>query len=30
VDPFAPEVTKIKSFDLSKPVSVQEAVFALG
>ena len=29
VDPYAPEVTKIKSFDLSKPISLQEAIFAL-
>jgi putative sigma-54 modulation protein len=29
VDPDAPTVTKVKSYDLSKTVSVQEAVFAL-
>lgn len=29
VDPYAPEVTKIKSFNLGKPVSLQEAIFAL-
>jgi len=29
VDPWAPKVTKIKSFDLSKPISVEEAIFAL-
>eukprot|EP00559_Dactyliosolen_fragilissimus_P003906 CAMPEP_0184855010 /NCGR_PEP_ID=MMETSP0580-20130426/361_1 /TAXON_ID=1118495 /ORGANISM="Dactyliosolen fragilissimus" /LENGTH=244 /DNA_ID=CAMNT_0027349417 /DNA_START=56 /DNA_END=790 /DNA_ORIENTATION=- len=29
VDPEAPVVTKIKSYDLSTPISVQEAVFAL-
>jgi len=29
VDPEAPTITKIKSFDLSKPISVDEAVFAL-
>lgn len=29
VDPFAPEVTKIKSFDLNKPITMQEAIFAL-
>eukprot|EP00586_Coscinodiscus_wailesii_P016557 CAMPEP_0172498778 /NCGR_PEP_ID=MMETSP1066-20121228/117281_1 /TAXON_ID=671091 /ORGANISM="Coscinodiscus wailesii, Strain CCMP2513" /LENGTH=249 /DNA_ID=CAMNT_0013272203 /DNA_START=82 /DNA_END=831 /DNA_ORIENTATION=+ len=29
VDQYAPEVTKIKSFDLSKPISVEEAIFAL-
>jgi putative sigma-54 modulation protein len=28
-DPEAPTITKIKSFDLSKPTSVEEAVFAL-
>lgn len=28
-DPFAPEVTKIRSFDLSKPISLNEAIFAL-
>jgi len=28
-DPYAPKVTKIKSFDLEKPVSLQEAIFAL-
>jgi putative sigma-54 modulation protein len=28
-DPFAPEVTKIRSFDLSKPISLDEAIFAL-
>lgn len=29
VDPEAPTITKIKSFDLSKAISVEEAVFAL-
>ena len=29
VDPYEPVVTKIKSFDLSKPISVKEAIFAL-
>jgi len=29
VDPDAPTVTKVKSYDLSKSISVQEAVFAL-
>lgn len=29
VDPDAPTVTKVKSYDLSKQISVQEAVFAL-
>jgi putative sigma-54 modulation protein len=29
VDPEAPVITKIKSFDLSKPISVEEAIFAL-
>lgn len=29
VDTYAPEVTKIKSFDLSKSISIQEAIFAL-
>lgn len=29
VDPEAPSVTKIKSFDLSSPISVNEAIFAL-
>lgn len=29
VDPEAPTVTKIKSFDLSNPISIQEAIFAL-
>lgn len=29
VDTYAPEVTKIKSFDLSNAISVQEAIFAL-
>lgn len=28
-DPEAPTITKIKSFDLNKPTSVEEAVFAL-
>lgn len=28
-DPEAPTITKIQSFDLSKPTTVQEAVFAL-
>mmetsp|Transcript_1394 Transcript_1394/g.2541 ORF Transcript_1394/g.2541 Transcript_1394/m.2541 type:complete len:242 (+) Transcript_1394:156-881(+) len=30
VDPEAPVVTKIKSYDLSKPISIEEAIFALG
>ncbi len=30
VDPEAPTVTKVKSYDLSKPISLEEAVFALG
>jgi len=30
VDPEAPVVTKIKSYDLSTPISVEEAIFALG
>jgi len=29
VDPFEPVVTRIKSFDLSKPQSLKEAIFAL-
>jgi putative sigma-54 modulation protein len=29
VDPEAPTITKVKNFDLTKPMSVQEAVFAL-
>jgi putative sigma-54 modulation protein len=29
VDPEAPKVTKIKSFDLSTPISLEEAIFAL-
>jgi len=29
VDPFEPVVTKIKSFDLEKAISVKEAIFAL-
>jgi len=29
VDPYAKEITKIKSFNLGKPQSLQEAVFAL-
>jgi len=29
VDPEAPVITKVKSYDLSNPVSIQEAVFAL-
>lgn len=28
-DPYAPQVTKVKNFDLTKPVSLQEAIFAL-
>lgn len=28
-DPYAPEVTKIKSFNLGKPISLQEAIFSL-
>eukprot|EP00558_Chaetoceros_sp_UNC1202_P012920 CAMPEP_0197232854 /NCGR_PEP_ID=MMETSP1429-20130617/1073_1 /TAXON_ID=49237 /ORGANISM="Chaetoceros sp., Strain UNC1202" /LENGTH=239 /DNA_ID=CAMNT_0042690995 /DNA_START=53 /DNA_END=772 /DNA_ORIENTATION=- len=30
VDPEAPVVTKIKSYDLGTPISVEEAIFALG
>jgi len=30
VDPEAPVVTKIKSYDLSTPISIEEAIFALG
>jgi putative sigma-54 modulation protein len=30
IDPEAPVVTKIKSYDLSKPISIEEAIFALG
>lgn len=30
VDPEAPVVTKIKSYDLTKPISIEEAIFALG
>jgi len=30
VDPEAPVVTKVKSYDLSTPISMEEAVFALG
>lgn len=30
VDPEAPVITKIKSYDLSTPMSVQEAIFSLG
>mmetsp|Transcript_19049 Transcript_19049/g.22752 ORF Transcript_19049/g.22752 Transcript_19049/m.22752 type:complete len:251 (-) Transcript_19049:333-1085(-) len=30
IDPEAPVVTKVKSYDLSKPISLEEAVFALG
>ena len=29
VDPEAPTITKVKSFDLEKPISVKEATFAL-
>jgi len=29
VDPEAPEITKIKSYDLTNPISVEEAIFAL-
>jgi len=29
VDPEAPVVTKVKSYDLSKPISMEEAIFAL-
>lgn len=29
IDPDAPTVTKVKSYDLSNPITVQEAVFAL-
>lgn len=28
-DPGKPEVTKIRSFDLSKPITMEEAIFAL-
>jgi len=28
-DPYEPEITRIKSFDLSKPISIKEAIFAL-
>jgi len=28
-DPEKPKITKVKSFDLEKPISVEEAVFAL-
>jgi len=28
-DPEAPEVTKVRSFDLSNPISMEEAIFAL-
>ena len=28
-DPEAPQITKVRSFDLDRPVSVEEAVFAL-
>ena len=28
-DPGKPEVTKIRSFDLSKPITLEEAIFAL-
>lgn len=30
MDPEAPVITKIKSYDLSKTISIQEAIFALG
>lgn len=30
VDPEAPVITKIKSYDLTTPMSVEEAIFALG
>lgn len=30
VDPEAPVITKIKSYDLSTPITVEEAIFALG
>jgi putative sigma-54 modulation protein len=30
IDPEAPIVTKVKSYDLSKSISIEEAVFALG
>lgn len=29
VDPYAAEVTTIKSFNLNKPITMQEAIFAL-
>ena len=29
IDPEAPKVTKIKSFDLSNSITVEEAIFAL-
>ena len=29
VDPEAPKITKVNSFDLEKPISLQEAIFAL-
>ena len=29
VDPEAPEVTKVKSYDLASKISLQEAIFAL-
>ena len=29
VDPEAPEITKIKSYDLTNPISIEEAIFAL-
>eukprot|EP00567_Pseudictyota_dubia_P001642 CAMPEP_0197468038 /NCGR_PEP_ID=MMETSP1175-20131217/65880_1 /TAXON_ID=1003142 /ORGANISM="Triceratium dubium, Strain CCMP147" /LENGTH=247 /DNA_ID=CAMNT_0043004133 /DNA_START=64 /DNA_END=807 /DNA_ORIENTATION=- len=29
VDPEAPTITKVKSYDLGKPISLQEAIFAL-
>lgn len=30
VDPEAPAITKIKSYDLTSPISTEEAIFALG
>jgi len=29
VDPFAPEIVAVKSFNLNKPITMQEAIFAL-
>jgi len=30
VDPEAPVLTKVKSYDLETPISIEEAIFALG